>query len=201
MVHEHPLHLIVVSNDFTFFDHVHPSVQPDDSLALSYAFARPGQYLLYADVTPSGARSQVFRLPVTVRRQGGEPDVTARSADLRPSASLSKAIDSDPSMTSELRFQPRTPVSGVEAHFLVRFSKDGRPVNDLEPYIGAMAHGLFLSSDSNIYLHCHPEQLASPQPTTRSGPDVSFATFFPVPACTSCGSSSSGRGKRSSSPM
>ena len=181
VVHEHPLHLIVVSNDFTFFDHVHPSTQRDDSLALSYAFPRPGQYLLYADVTPSGARSQVFRLPVTVRRDEGDPEVTASSADLVASPSFSKAVDSDPSMTAELRFQPRIPVAGVETHFLVRFSKDGRPVNDLEPYIGAMAHGVFLSRDSQVYLHCHPEQLASPEPTARSGPDVPFATFFPRP--------------------
>jgi hypothetical protein len=90
-------------------------------------------------------------------------------------------VDGDPSMTAELRFQPRTPVAGIEAHFLVRFSQDGRPVNDLEPYLGAMAHGVFLSRDSNIYLHCHPEQLMSPQPTARSGPDIPFVTFFPQP--------------------
>jgi hypothetical protein len=185
VVHEHPLHLMVVSSDFTFFDHVHPSLQPDDSLALSYAFATPGQYLLYADVAPAGGRSQVFRLPVIVRGQrgdgDGEPEVTASHPDLAPSPSLSKAVDSDPSMTAELRFQPRSPVAGIETHFLVRFSKDGRPVNDLEPYIGAMAHGVFLSGDSDVYLHCHPEQLTSPEPTARSGPDVPFATFFPRP--------------------
>jgi hypothetical protein len=123
----------------------------------------------------------VFRLPVVVRRGEGDSEVTASSADLTPSPSLSKAVDSDPNMTAELRFQPRTPLAGVETHFLIRFSKDGAPVNDLEPYIGAMAHGVFLSGDSDVYLHCHPEQLTSPEPTARSGPDVPFATFFPRP--------------------
>ena len=185
VVHEHPLHLIVVSADFTFFDHVHPTLEPDGSLVLSYVFPRSGRYLLYADITPSGERAQVFRLPVTVRTpkaEGqGEPGAATGSADLAPSPSLSKAVDSDPSMTAELRFQPRTPAAGIETHFLVRLSQDGRPVNDLEPYLGAMAHGVFLSADSNIYLHCHPEQLMTPDPTARSGPDIPFATFFPHP--------------------
>jgi uncharacterized membrane protein len=179
VVHEHPLHLIVVSSDFDFFDHVHPTLEPNGSLALSYTFPRPGQYLLYADITPGGERAQIFRLPVTVRSDGGASGAAATSADLSPSPSLSKTVDSDPSMTAELRFQPRTPVAGIETHFLIRLSKDGRPVNDLEPYLGAMAHGVFLSRDSNVYLHCHPEQLMSPEPTARSGPDIPFATFFP----------------------
>jgi uncharacterized membrane protein len=183
VVHEHLLHLIVVSADFDFFDHVHPTPQPDGALALSYVFPRPGPYLLYADVTPAGERAQVFRLPVVVQARPGDPDpaTTAGGPDLRPSPSFSKAVDGDPSMTAELLFQPRTPVTGIESHFLVRFSKDGRPVNDLEPYLGAMAHGVFLSGDSNIYLHCHPEQLMTPEPTARSGPDIPFATFFPQP--------------------
>jgi uncharacterized membrane protein len=181
VVHEHPLHLIMVSSDFSFFEHVHPTSQPDGSLALSYAFARPGQYLLYADVTPAAGRTQVFRLPVMVRGKEAEPEVTASPPVLRPSPSLSRAVDTDPSMMAELRFQPRDPVSGIETHFLIRFSEEGRPVNDLEPYLGAMAHGVFLSDDSQVYLHCHPEQLTSPEPTARSGPDVPFATFFPRP--------------------
>jgi uncharacterized membrane protein len=181
IVHEHPLHLIVVSSDFEFFDHVHPTLQPDDSLALAYTFPRPGQYLLYADVTPPGQRTQVFRMPVVVPAGQGDPSPAAAAPDLRPSPSLSKPIDGDPSMTVELRFQPRTPLAGIETHFLVRFSQDGKPVNDLEPYVGAMAHGVFVSKDSQVYLHCHPEQLMAPGPAARGGPDIPFATFFPRP--------------------
>jgi uncharacterized membrane protein len=181
VVHEHPLHLIIVSADFDVFDHVHPTLEPDGSLVLSYAFRSPGEYLLYADVTPDGQRAQVFRLPVIVQAQAGEPEPPPRARDLRTSSTLSKAVDDDPGMTAELRFQPRTPVAGIETHFLVRLSKDGAPVNDLEPYLGVMAHGVFISEDSNVFLHCHPEQLVSPEPTARGGPDIPFATFFPRP--------------------
>jgi uncharacterized membrane protein len=179
VVHEHLLHLIVVSADFDFFDHVHPTLEPDDSLALVYTFPRPGPYLLYAEINPAGQRAQVFRLPVVAQAHEGAPDLATNSPALTPSPALSKQVDTDPSMTAELRFQPRTPVSGMETHFLIRLSKDGRPVNDLEPYIGAMAHGVLISQDSGTFLHCHPEQLMTPGPSARGGPDIPFATFFP----------------------
>jgi uncharacterized membrane protein len=181
IVHEHPLHLIVVSADLTFFDHVHPTLEPDGSLSLAYAFPRPGPYLLFAEATPAGQRAQVFRLPVVVRAQAGGPDAPTSLLDLVPSPCLSKAVDTDPTMTAELRFQPRTPASGIETHFLVRFAKDGLPVTDLEPYLGAMAHGVFISQDSGTFLHCHPEQLMVPDATTRGGPEIPFATSFPRP--------------------
>jgi uncharacterized membrane protein len=179
VVHEHPLHLIIVSADLDLFDHVHPTLQPDGTLVLAYAFPRAGRYLLYADVTPAGQRAQVFRLPVAVRATDNAPEPTTRGPDLRPSPSLSKAVEGDPSVMAELRFQPRAPLAGLEAQFLVRLSKDGAPVNDLEPYLGAMAHAVFISEGSDVYLHCHPEQLMSPDLTARGGPDVPFATFFP----------------------
>jgi hypothetical protein len=179
VVHEHPLHLIVVSADLELFDHVHPAPQPDDSFALPYRFPRAGRYLLYAEITPAGERAQVFRLPVVVRPQAGDREVSMAEPDLAPSPALSKPVDSDPNMTAELRFQPRRPAAGIETHFLIRLSEDGLPVSDLEPYLGAMAHAVFVSQDSNTFLHCHPEELAPPDPTARGGPDVPFATFFP----------------------
>ena len=181
VVHEHPLHLIIVSADLEAFDHVHPTLEPDGSLVLWYTFPSPRTYLLYADITPAGQRPQVFRLPVIVRAAEGVPEPPPRVPDLRPSPTLSKAVDGEPGVTAELRFQPRAPVAGLETHFLIRFSKDGVPVNDLEPYVGATAHAVFVSADSEIFLHSHPEQLVSPTPAAHGGPDVPFSTFFPRP--------------------
>jgi uncharacterized membrane protein len=180
-VHEHPLHLIVASADLAFFDHVHPTLRPDGSLALEYRFPRPGPYVLYAEITPGGERAQVFRLPLAVRAPPGDAEPAVADPPLEPSPSLSKAVDDDGSLTAELRFQPRSPVAELETHFLLRLRRDGAPVNDLEPYLGAMAHGVFISEDTKTALHCHPEELAPPAASARGGPDIPFATFFPRP--------------------
>jgi len=179
VVHEKLLHLIMISADFSFFDHVHPVMQPDGSLQLVYTFPNPGTYLLYADITPAGQRAQVFRLPVVVRTADADPQLLMDAPDLTPTPSMAKAMDNDPTMTAELFFQPRDPVAGIETHFLIRLTRDGLPVNDLQPYLGAMAHAVFISQDSEVYLHCHPEQLSPPDQSARAGPDIPFGTIFP----------------------
>jgi uncharacterized membrane protein len=181
IVHEHPLHLIVVSADLDFFDHVHPILRPDGSLVLPYRFPRPGPYLLYAEITPAAERAQVFRLAVAVQANARDPALATVDPPLDPSPSLSKTVDDDPSLTAELRFQPRTPVAGLETHFLLRLAATGAPVTDLEPYLGAMAHAIIVSEDTNTFLHSHPEEVAPPSPTAHGGPDIPFATFFPRP--------------------
>jgi len=181
LVHEHLLHLIIVSSDLVYFDHVHPVMQADGSLTLDYIFPKSGTYLLFADITPQGQRSQVFRLPVIVHSAGSGAQLLADVPTLTPTAASARMLASDPTETAELIFQPRAPAAGLHVNFLFRLTKDGRPINDLQPYIGAMGHCVIISQDTQTYLHCHPEQLLAPTPDARGGPDVPFHTIFPRP--------------------
>jgi uncharacterized membrane protein len=182
VVHEHPMHLIIVSADLSTYDHVHPIPQADGSLQLPYTFGHAGEYLLYADITPAGQRAQVFRIPVSVRPADSSAELMSDDPpDLTPSVSLAKPLADDPTMTAQLIFQPRTPEAGVESHFLFRLTKNGLPVNDLEPFMGAMAHCIIISQDTQTFMHCHPEQLLSPTRDARAGPDIPFGTIFPKP--------------------
>ena len=177
VVHEHLLHLIVVSDDLVFFDHVHPMIQKDGSFLLDYEFPHDGRYLLFADVTPRGERSQVFRLPLAI----GSAETRRRDgpADLSISPTLAREIGR---YRVEMVLQPRSLVAEREANLAFRLEKDGKPVTDLWPYIGAMGHCVIISEDTQRYLHSHPEQLASaPAPDARGGPVISFHTNFPQP--------------------
>ncbi|MDP9173636.1 MAG: hypothetical protein M3O30_07195 [Planctomycetota bacterium] len=181
LVHERLLHLIVVSADLSFFDHVHPVMQPDGSLILSYTFPRAGPFLLFADITPRGERSQIFRLPVNVVPAQPTAELLTDMSSIVPSPALCKPLADDPTMTAQLIFLPRNPTAGLHTDFLFRLVQDGRPVNDLQPYIGAMGHCVVISQDTLTYLHCHPEQLFAPDQNARGGPDISFHTIFPKP--------------------
>jgi hypothetical protein len=90
----------------------------------------------------------------------------------------------------------------VMLHFQVR-DAGGKPLIDLEPYLGAMGHAVILSSDTRIYLHTHPmgggmenmnhQGMKHDAPSAGSGTeqahtapksgssDVSFHTNFPAP--------------------
>jgi hypothetical protein len=178
-VHEYLMHLIVVSPDLSFFDHIHPQPQPDGSFGIDYKFPGQGAYLLFADITPKSARSQVFRMPVATSSSTTTPSNT--TAQVVPSPALAKPLAADPRITAELYPSPRTPMVGIHSQLLFRLSRNGQPVTDLEPYIGAMGHCVILSEDTQTYLHSHPEQLFAPKPDARGGPEVAFHTRFPKP--------------------
>jgi uncharacterized membrane protein len=170
LVHEHLLHLIIVSPDFQFFDHVHPMPHNDGTFTLNYKFPKGDGFLLYADITPKGRKQQVFR------HTFGHTDIPLQ---LTPSPALARQIGD---YHIELIPQPRQPVIGLHTFLLFRLYKNGQPVTDLAPYIGAMGHCVILSEDSQTYLHCHPEMLTGPPAAdTRAGPDIAFHTTFNTP--------------------
>ncbi len=59
MVHDKKIHLIVVSEDLAWFEHIHPEYNADGSYHLTTQFPSGGNYLLFADYQPSGAASQL----------------------------------------------------------------------------------------------------------------------------------------------
>ena len=206
LVHSQLLHLIIVSDSLDYFDHVHPVLQPDRSLILTYTFPKPGRYLLYTDMTPHGDRAQIFRLPHTVTptsitqspdnsiAQSNTLPLDPAPAKLVPTIPAGKTPQdsaawyqvpptvSDDPIHVELLTQPRTLYAGLHATLLFHLSvSDGRPLTDLQPYIGAMGHCVLISEDTTAYLHCHPEQLLTPKPDDHAGPDIAFHTLFPKP--------------------
>lgn len=52
-------------------------------------------------------------------------------------------------------------------------SRNGRPVEDLEPYLGALGHLVALREGDIAFLHVHPET------DDGSGPRISFQATFP----------------------
>ena len=46
--------------------------------------------------------------------------------------------------------------AGNEAVLAYEISRDGRPVTDLEPYLGAMGHLVIISEDRKQFVHSHP---------------------------------------------
>jgi uncharacterized membrane protein len=168
VVHTKKLHLIIVSRDLAFFDHVHPTPQPDGALVLDYAFPHPGAYVLYADLTPAGAANQVFRLPVTV------PGVPPAAVPLRETAAPARIFGD---YRVGLTVSPWPPQPREEATLTFTIEEDGKPVTDLQPFLGAGGHCVILSQDTREYLHSHPLEPPGGPPAT--GPVVTFHTRFP----------------------
>jgi hypothetical protein len=184
IVHEMPMHLLIVSNDLTFFDHVHPEAKADGSYELAYRFPKADHYMLYSDITPEGAsHNQVFKLEKKV----GAAALTQPS--ITPSANF-KAEGYEYDLVTE----PASLIAGKSATMTVRVSKGGKPVMNIDNYLGALGHMVIISEDKAEFLHAHPEDhghtdaekndpnhahKAATTPANDRGPNVSFMTLFP----------------------
>lgn len=176
--HERLLHLIVVSQDLSHFAHEHPESRPDGSLLARLTFPAGGNYVLFSDFKPKGAAGQVVPTALAV-------DGTAKApVPLRPSAGERRIVEGN---TIALSLAPKQPKAGTPVKLTYRITRAGKPVADLEPYLGAGGHSVIVSADTTSYLHSHPEGHAhaghagAGAPPSAYGPTVTFETVFPRP--------------------
>lgn len=147
-VHEKPLHLLIVSEDLSEFYHVHPEMQVDDSYSVRHTFPHGGLYRLYADYTPSGYGTIVEQFELYV--EGPERERVPLVADKSP-ANKSDGLRVELSSDKTLR-------AGED--LILKFSlsdeKTGQPVDNLQLYLGALAHFVVVGQDLNDFIHAHP---------------------------------------------
>ncbi len=164
VAHEKQLHLIAVRRDVSGFQHVHPTLG-DDGVWTARLDLTPGTWRLFADFTATGAAPLTLGADLSVAGDL-EPVVPAgerRTADAGDGYAV--ALDGD------LR-------AGRDARLTLRVSKDGEPVTDLQPYLGAYGHLVALRGGDLAYLHVHPDGEPG-DGTTAPGPDVVFHTAVP----------------------
>jgi uncharacterized membrane protein len=167
-VHEKKMHLIVLSQDLSFFDHIHPQLQPDGSLLIDYAFPFAGNFLLFADITPFGDRNQVFRIPVHVN---GTPPP---SKPLLVTPAQAKVFGP---YRVQMLLTPRRPSWRDETVLTYTIWKNGLPVTDLQPYLDAAGHCVAISQDTMGYCHSHPLEVGE----KHYGPTVRFHVLLSKP--------------------
>jgi hypothetical protein len=149
-VHTKLFHLFVISHDFSFFEHIHPVEQKDGTFAVETAVPKPGPYQTFSDFFPSGGTPQVVQR--TFVTAGYTGSLLAARAHLTPDATPEKIVDGT---------RIRLDSTGYTAEFKQTLTftltdeTTGKPVKDLEQYLGAWAHMLMLSEDMGDYVHAH----------------------------------------------
>ncbi|CEK14775.1 predicted membrane protein [Chthonomonas calidirosea] len=167
-VHEKKMHLIVVSQDLSFFDHIHPQLQPNGTLLIDYAFPFAGNFLLFADITPFGDRNQVFRIPVHVVGSPPPPK------PLLLTPAQAKVFGP---YRVQMLMTPSHPSWRDETVLTYTIWKNGLPVTDLQPYLGAAGHCVVISQDTMGYCHSHPLEVGK----KHYGPTVQFHVLLSKP--------------------
>ncbi|MEU4779702.1 hypothetical protein [Micromonospora sp. NPDC023633] len=164
--HDKDLHLIVVRRDLAGFQHVHPQLENDGTWSIPLAVPAAGQYRVFADFQPAG-HADGLTLGADVPASG---DYRPRPL---PAAERSTTVDGyTVTLTGDL-------IPGGSSKLTLSVSKDGKPVTNLQPYLGAYGHLVALRDGDLAYLHVHPDGEPG-DGRTSPGPDVVFHTEVPA---------------------
>lgn len=141
--HGRELHLIVVRRDTTVYQHLHPRKRSDGTWAIELELPHAGVYRMYADFQIEGEAHTLATdlfVPGEFRpRPLPAPATTASAGAYQAELSAGQ------------------PTAGSEASLRFAIDRAGRPVAELEDYLGAKGHLVALREGDLAYLHVHPE--------------------------------------------
>ncbi|MEU2577764.1 hypothetical protein ACIP3B_34055 [Streptomyces anulatus] len=164
--HDKELHLIVASSDLTTYRHLHPERAADGTWSTPVELPEAGGYRVFADFTPDVKNAEGVTLGADLAVSGDA------SPEVLPDAERTVTVDGyEVTLDGALR-------AGAGSELKLAVEKDGKPVTDLQPYLGAYGHLVALRAGDLAYLHVHPNG----QPgdgRTEPGPEVSFTATAP----------------------
>ncbi|MEG4082664.1 MULTISPECIES: hypothetical protein [unclassified Microcoleus] len=166
---EQLMHLIVVSDNLQYFNHIHPTYKGNGHFEVQTDFPGSGGYTLFSDYKPAKNAEQVSVLKMQVPGQA-----LARSkVDMATTKTLGNT-------KANLTFsQPQIKAGqGVNLIFNLQDASSNQPLKDLQPYLGERGHLVILKQSLPLtkadYIHAHALK------DTPAG-EVHFMTSFPQP--------------------
>jgi P-type Cu+ transporter len=177
--HQVWMHMIVTREDLGTFAHVH--AQPTGT---------PGVFRVSTELPSAGS----YAIHTEFRRQGQMADVLAEHEVRVPGPTPAPVAVPARDVRSQVVSGVRIDLGG-EAHvgetsdFTLSFSHaaSGRPVADLQPYLGAAGHVVVMRQDGSMFGHRHAETFDDEGrpvfalPGTEFGPELDLHVRFEVP--------------------
>ena len=173
--HESLMHLVVVSSDGAFFDHLHPARTAPGRYEIALTPDRAGRYTAYTEIARQDSSTQVIARDFEVA--GPTPP-----AAVDPPGLGVRTVDG---MQVNVTASSTPLKAGKQATLTFNFSAGGAPVTDLQPWLAMAGHLIARSADGAIYGHIHALGPMAPTGPTSSGvvfgPDIKFVYTFPQP--------------------
>lgn len=166
--HDKRLHLIAVRRDLSGFQHVHPTFDRASGTWRSNLALSGGSWRLFADFVPTGGEATTLATDLLVNGDNAtqglpQPSRTATVSD--PAGDYTVTLRGD--LTA-----------GKHSMLTLEVSQDGRPVTNLQPYLGAYGHLVALRQGDLAYLHVHPGGEPG-DGKTKPGPQIEFGAEVP----------------------
>ncbi len=188
LMHARYLHVVIVSQDFSVFAHIHPrdferltpEVLKGGRFFVRFTFPRAGRYVVGLNFAVKGRPfSRHFIVDVA-----GEPAMTSPKKDFtreEKTGGLDVAFATTPAQ----------PAANKKAVLSYVFKKNGKPVTDLEPWLAAPMHLAIVSGDLRYFMHVHGEVPGMSSPDhhedhmhmtvpPKFGPTIEVPVVFPA---------------------
>ena len=147
--HGYDIHLIIVSNDLSWFDHRHPGLSDLGSYEQTYTFDKGGLYLLYADYKPMGSTDTVQIKSIGVN--GNAEKEKTYSESKMTSITGAYEVSISPGESGKFESEKMQTITAT-------ISKGSIPVdaNTLGDYLGSKGHMVIIGVKDKNFLHVHP---------------------------------------------
>jgi hypothetical protein len=163
--HGHRMHLFLVREpEMDRMYHLHPQQDPVDpaTFAENFAGVEPGRYRLFADIVRASGFPDTMVADVDIPQMkgnaitGDDSDASAEPLTWQHAGNLLAVLPDGARMVWERDPGP------LPSHqlFWFRFRVEdatGKPVSDLEPYMGMALHAELIASDLSVFAHVHPD--------------------------------------------
>jgi hypothetical protein len=160
------MHLYLIRADLTGFAHLHASMAADGTWTGPLPALAPGNWRAYTQFTarhPSDVTVPlVLSTPLTV-----PGPVTMQPI---PAPSNTATVDGYTVILSG------HPAAGQDSPLTFAFSRDGRPITDLQPYLDTYAHVTAIRAADLAFAHLHPQ---NPVNGDHGGPTLTVDAHFP----------------------
>lgn len=162
------MHLIVVSKDLSSFQHVHPDYVKDNVFRTKLNLPFAGSFYVTSEFKPHKQNVVINKQWIQV---SGEPlsneTIVPDTTWIKSVSGLEVSLSASPGI-GEIE-------AGQMVMLLFRFiDKDtGKPIKEIEPFLGTSGHCVILNSIVDQFVHAHAMEAMS------GGANVMFHTVFP----------------------
>ena len=163
--HGHLMHLFLIRvPQMDKFYHLHPTQTNPQSFTDTLPAVAAGHYKIFADIVRASGFPDTMVADADIPEMQGEPlrgdqdDSAASASPLAQSAvdNATTPLSNGARMVWERGSGPLVSNRLLWFRFRVE-DANGKPVSDLEPYMGMAAHAVFVSSDLRVFAHVHPD--------------------------------------------
>ena len=162
VVHTKPVHLLIVEPGLNDYHHEHPTQKATGQYAFSFTPQTNCSYRIWADVKRKDGHQHY--VPIDIKGADACDAPINKTINLEAS---SQGYDFKLELESDLSV-------GTAVMSTLKISKDGQPVDFLEPVMGAFAHMVGFYENYESIAHIHPMGVEPTENSQRGGPMLQF---------------------------